>query len=54
MNVPSPPAIDAYLPDDFLYPFYVAWEASINLLTTNILNQNSFKLIESPLFRLRW
>lgn len=24
MNVPSPPVIDAYLPDDFLYPFYVA------------------------------
>lgn len=24
MNVPSPPKIDAYLPNDFLYPFYVA------------------------------
>jgi hypothetical protein len=24
MNVPSPPSVDAYLPDDFLYPFYVA------------------------------
>jgi hypothetical protein len=24
MNVPSPPKIDASLPDDFLYPFYVA------------------------------
>ena len=26
MNVPSPPSVDAYLPDDFLYPFYVAWD----------------------------
>lgn len=24
LNLPSPPVIDAYLPDDFLYPFYVA------------------------------
>lgn len=24
MNVPSPPVINAYLPNDFLYPFYVA------------------------------
>lgn len=24
LNVPNPPTIDAYLPDDFLYPFYVA------------------------------
>ena len=24
LNTPSPPTIDAYLPDDFLYPFYVA------------------------------
>lgn len=24
LNLPSPPIIDAYLPDDFLYPFYVA------------------------------
>jgi hypothetical protein len=24
LNLPSPPVINAYLPDDFLYPFYVA------------------------------
>ena len=24
LNLPSPPILDAYLPDDFLYPFYVA------------------------------
>ena len=24
LNLPSPPTIDAYLPNDFLYPFYVA------------------------------
>jgi hypothetical protein len=24
LNVPNPPTINAYLPDDFLYPFYVA------------------------------
>lgn len=24
MNVPSPPTIDLTLPNDFLYPFYVA------------------------------
>lgn len=24
LNLPSPPVIDAYLPDDFLYPFYFA------------------------------
>lgn len=24
LNMPSPPIIDAYLPNDFLYPFYVA------------------------------
>ena len=24
LNTPSPPTIDASLPDDFLYPFYVA------------------------------
>lgn len=24
LNMPSPPVIDAYLPNDFLYPFYVA------------------------------
>lgn len=24
LNIPNPPVIDAYLPNDFLYPFYVA------------------------------
>jgi len=24
MYIPPPPIIDAYLPNDFLYPFYVA------------------------------